>query len=78
MGRDDRRELRPPPLRIPPRLPVGDTWSSRYTAGTLPVTVRASVLRRDAVEIDGRRLPAVVVSARSPTPAAHTPGGGRT
>ena len=55
VGRDDRRELRPPPLRFPPRLPVGATWSSRYTAGTLPVNVRSRVLRSRRRR--GRRTP---------------------
>jgi len=71
VGRDDRRELRPAPLRFPARLVVGDTWSSRYTAGTLPITVRSRVLRRDAVEIDGRRLPVVVVRTITDTGGTH-------
>lgn len=71
VGRDDRRELRPPPLRLPPRLAVGATWSSRYTAGTLPISVRGSVLRKDVVEIDGRRLPVVVVRSVTDTGGTH-------
>ena len=71
VGRDDRRELRPAPLRFPPRLAVGATWSSRYTAGTLPVSVRSRVLRKDAVEVDGRRLPVVVVRSVTDTGGTH-------
>lgn len=71
VGRDDRRELRPAPLRFPARLAVGATWSSRYTAGSLPVSVRSRVIRTDAVEIDGRRRPVVVVRSVTDTGGTH-------
>jgi hypothetical protein len=71
VGRDDRRELRPPPLHLPRRLPVGRTWSGRYTAGALPVSYRGEVVRREAVEVEGARLASVVVRTTSETGGAH-------
>lgn len=71
IGRDDRRDLRPPPLHLPRRLEVGRTWSGRYTAGELPVTYRSEVLRREAVEVAGQRLPAFVVRTVGDTGGAH-------
>jgi hypothetical protein len=71
IGRDDRRELRPPPLHMPRRPAVGRTWSGRYVAGELPIAYRGEVLRREAVVVGGRRLPAVVVRTVSDTGGAH-------
>lgn len=70
-GRDDRRELRPPPLHMPRRLAVGRTWSGRYAAGSLPVTYRSEVLRREATEVGGERTPAFVVRTIGDTGGAH-------
>lgn len=70
-GRDDRRALRPPPLWLPARLTTGRTWSGSYTAGDLPVTYRSRVLRRDAVEVDGRRWAVWVVRSESRTGGVH-------
>lgn len=71
IGRDDRRELRPPPLHMPRRPAVGETWSGRYVAGELPVAYRGEVLRREAVEVGGERIAAVVVRTVSDTGGAH-------
>jgi hypothetical protein len=71
IGRDDRRALRPAPLHLPRRLSVGLAWSGRYTAGELPVSYRAEVLRREAVEVGDRRLPSFVVRTTSDTGGAH-------
>jgi hypothetical protein len=70
-GRDDRRRLRPPPLHLPRELRVGRRWSGRYTAGELPVSYRSEVLRREPVEVAGRRLPAVVVRTVGDTGGVH-------
>jgi hypothetical protein len=71
IGRDDRRDLRPPPLHMPSRLPVGRVWSGRYAAGELPVSYRSEVLRREAVDVEGERLPALVVRTVGDTGGAH-------
>lgn len=71
VGRDDRRDLLPAPLHIPRDLAVGRRWSGRYAAGQLPVTYRSQVLRRDEVEVGGRRLPAVVVRTVADTGGVH-------
>ena len=78
-GQDDRRDLRPPPLRMPAKLTAGRAWSGSYTAGSLPVEFR-SERRTDATEA---RRPAdtgheVRSRHRSPTPAASTPGAAST
>ncbi len=70
-GRDDRRALRPPPLWLPATLAAGRTWGGSYTAGDLPVTYRSRVLRRDAVEVDGRRWAVWVVRSESSTGGVH-------
>ncbi len=71
VGRDDRRVLRPAPLRMPRRLTVGATWSARYVAGRLPMTARSTVLRADVVEVGGRRLPVRVVRTVVDTGGIH-------
>lgn len=72
VGRDDRRELRPPPLHRPRDLPVGRTWGGRYTAGELPVAYRSRVVRRDAVPLaGGRRVPVVVIRTVGDTGGPH-------
>ncbi len=71
VGRDDRRDLRPPPVHLPHALPVGRGWSGRYMAGELPVSFHSRVLRREAVEIEGRRIPCVVVRTVGDTGGAH-------
>lgn len=71
IGRDDRRELRPPPLHLARGLKVGLTWAGRYMAGALPVTYRSEVLRREAVEVGETRVATFVVRATSETGGAH-------
>ena len=71
VGRDDRRDLRPPPVHLPHALPVGRAWSGRYMAGELPVSFHSRMLRREAVEIEGRRIPCVVVRTVGDTGGAH-------
>ncbi|WP_217913734.1 hypothetical protein [Miltoncostaea marina] len=71
VGRDDRREPRPAPLRLPRPLTVGRAWESAYRAGTLRVTARSEVLRAETVEVDGRPLTARVVRTVSDTEGAH-------
>lgn len=71
VGRDDRRDLTPPPLRMPRRLAVGATWSSHLVADALPMTIRGTVVRADAVEVGGRRLAARVVRTVTDTGGIH-------
>ena len=71
VGQDDRRTLHPSVLRFPRRLAVGRTWTERYAAGTIPVTSRSTVLRADAVEVEGHRVPAVVVTTVADTGGTH-------
>lgn len=71
LGRDDRRELVPPPLHMPRVLAPGRTWGGRYRAGTLAFRYRSRALRREGVEVGGRLLPAVVVEVTTRTSGAH-------
>lgn len=71
VGRDDRRDLRPPPLQRPGDLAVGRRWGATYRAGDLPVTSRSHVLRREAVVVDGRPLPALVIRTVGDTGGVH-------
>jgi len=71
IGRDDRRDLVPPPLQRPADLSVGRTWTNEYRAGDLPVTSRSRVLRREPVTVDGRELPALVIRTVGDTGGVH-------
>lgn len=70
-GRDDRRTLRPPPVRLVRPLAVGRRWESTYEAGELPVTSRSIVVRQEAVVVEGRRYAARVVRTVGDTGGAH-------
>lgn len=70
-GRDDRRRLRPPPVRLVRPLTVGRSWRASYSAGTLPVTSRSVVLRQEVVVVGGRRYAARVVRTVGDTGGAH-------
>lgn len=67
VGRDDRRDLVPPPRWMPLRPRVGREWVDRYEAGPLPVVARTRITGRDTVEVDGRPLPVLVVRIGSDT-----------
>ena len=56
---------------MPRPLRVGATWTDRYVAGTLPITARATVLRKDAVEVDGVRRPVMVIRSVTDTGGTH-------
>ncbi len=71
VGRDDRRALRPAPLRFPRALPVGAAWSARYVAGALPVSVRGRVLRSETLELEGARVPVRVIRRTTDTGGTH-------
>jgi hypothetical protein len=71
IGRDDRRDLRPPQLRLPRPVTVGRTWSGRYTAGDLPVSYRSEALRREPVQVGADPVPAVVVRTVADTGGPH-------
>lgn len=71
IGRDDRRDLVPPPLHMPRMLRPGASWAGDYRAGDLEVGYRSRALRREPVEVGGRALPAVVVRVDSVTRGAH-------
>jgi hypothetical protein len=61
IGRDDRRELVPPPLDRPPGLAVGSTWEARYRIGDLTVSSRSHALREETVRVGARRHAALVI-----------------
>lgn len=71
VGRDDRRDLVPPPVDRPAGLRVGTTWTSTYRAGDLPVTSRSEVVRRESVRVDGRARPALVIRTVGDTGGVH-------
>jgi hypothetical protein len=71
VGSDDRRTLRPAPLRLPTPLRPGRVWRARYRAGTLPVSIVGRVLRPARVELDGRSVPTVVVAIHTDTGGVH-------
>lgn len=71
IGRDDRRVLRPAPLAMPRDLPVGRTWSGRYSAGGLPVSYRSEVVRAEPVTVDGAAVPARVIRTVADTGGPH-------
>ena len=70
-GRDDSRDLRPPPLRMPAKLAAGRAWSGSYVAGSLPVEFRSEVQRADVVELEGRRYTVWVIRTVADTGGIH-------
>lgn len=76
LGRDDRREVTPPALRLPARPAPGVTWTSRHAAGTITMALRGEVLRREPVRVGGTTVSALVV--RTVTTSAGTHPGTRT
>jgi hypothetical protein len=71
IGRDDRRDLRPPPRRVPMAPEVGQTWRDEYEAGSLPVEVSSRIARADELEVGGEAVPVVVIRVESTTGGAH-------
>lgn len=71
VGRDDRRDLVPPPVDRPADLAVGDEWTARYRAGDLPVVARSRVLRRETVDVGGRTVSALVIRTVGDTGGVH-------
>lgn len=67
VGRDDRRDLIPPPRWMPVRARVGQEWVDRFRAGPLPVRARTRITGRTTAEVGGRRLPVLVVRIDSDT-----------
>lgn len=63
-GRDDREMLVPPALVYPAAMEPGDAWTERYMLDKVRVVTRARVLRADAVEVDGQRVPVLVIEKR--------------
>lgn len=71
LGRDDRRAVSPPAVRMPPRPRPGTTWVSRHAAGTVQMVLRGEVLGREDVVVDGRSVPALVVRTVTTSSGAH-------
>lgn len=71
VGRDDRRDLAPAPVRLKRPLAVGARWASRYLLGELPARSRGRVLRTDVVEVEGTSIPVFVVRIVAETEGAH-------
>lgn len=64
LGRDDREMLVPPALVYPSAMEPGDAWTERYMLDKVRVVTRARVLRADAVQVDGQRVPVLVIEKR--------------
>ncbi len=71
IGRDDRRDIEPPAIRLQRPLTVGRTWTSSYRAGSLPVTTRSVVERAEEVELEGRRYATRVIRTVGDTGGIH-------
>lgn len=71
IGQDDRRDMRPPPLRLPATFRAGQTWRDTYRAGSLVIRVRSRVVRSATVRLGGRSIPCWVVRITSDTEGTH-------
>lgn len=76
MGTDDRDDVTPPSLDHPADLSVGRAWDGRYRQGEMSVEYRARVTGREAVTVDGTRVPTYVIRMQSdfegPTSGSRT------
>lgn len=70
-GRDDRRSAEPPSVFLPAHAAVGTKWSEAYRTGDILVRSDNRVLRAAGVELDGKRVDALVLESRSTTSGAH-------
>ena len=66
------REWTPPLLRLPIVPEVGQTWGGPYTAGDLELQIENEVLRREAVDVGGRRVNAFVIESRQDITGEYT------
>lgn len=66
------REWEPPPLRLPADPEVGDSWSGSYKSGELDVDISSSVLRDDAVPVEGAQVPVVVIESTQEIAGAYS------
>ncbi len=71
VGRDDRRNIRPPSLHMPANPRVGQSWRDRYRAGELRVQATSRVLRQARISVSGRSYPVLVVRVDGVTSGAH-------
>ena len=75
-SRDDARPVVPKPLAFPRRPRVGQTWTERYSLGSLATTAVSRVLRQESIPMDGQAFPVVVIETRLVTLGTH-PGNER-
>lgn len=71
IGRDDRRDLDPPPRRVPLEPTVGLSWTDTYEAGSLPVEATSRIVRREELSVAGEPVPTLVLQVESTTGGAH-------
>ena len=51
---------------------VGQTWGGPFTAGDLELQIESEVLRREAVDVGGRRVNAFVIESRQDITGEYT------
>lgn len=72
VGRDDRRDLRPPPLYMPATLRVGQAWSNDYSAGDIRIRSDHRVVSRGRIRVGSRSEPVVVIRVAGEVTGANT------
>lgn len=74
VGRDDTRDLRPPPLFLPApaTLRVGRTWSNDYSAGDVRVRSDHRVVSRGSIRVGSRKEPVFVVRVAAEVTGANS------
>jgi hypothetical protein len=71
IGQDDKTTVAPPSLSLPANPHVGQTWTTQFMAGGLPVHTTNRIGSATTVTVGGTAYPVLVITSVSVTGGAH-------
>ena len=71
LGQDDRATVSPPSLSLPAGAHVGQTWTTSFVSGGLPVHTTNHIGSQTTLRIGGTDYPVLVITSVSVTGGAH-------